>query len=76
MQNLKTMTGVLVELSPADAALFLEFRRLQDTFATMVATGVFNTRNGKAILHFDNEGTLAQIDFDVVGFKRTKLSTG
>jgi len=61
-----TVIGAIqVELLPQELILF---KMLYDA-------GVFNTRNGKVILNFDADGTLTQIDTNVVTYKRGKLST-
>jgi len=65
------MIGVNLSLSEADALAFREYMEYRDLFTTLIQTGVFNTKNGKAILHFDNSSTLQQITFDVIGWKKT-----
>ena len=39
---------------------------------TLFAQGVFNLRNGRAILHFDPNGSLAAIDTEVSKWRRDK----
>lgn len=63
--------SVIVSLSPSDADLFVEFRKVQDVFSVLSENGVFTTRNGKAILNFNAEGVLDSIEFNVKGYKRT-----
>lgn len=66
------VTNIVVELTPEDAALFVEFRRRQDLFRTLSDQGVFNLRNGKAILNFNADGVLTRISKDYVEWERTK----
>ena len=54
---------------------FLLFKRLEEVFpdlAVMLDQGVFNFRNGKAIIHRDDKGVLMGIDFDVKTWRRKK----
>lgn len=67
------MTGgnlISVEMTEDEAKLFLKFREYQNDFLTLVNSGVFETRNGVAILHFDRDGTLQQVNKDVVVYKK------
>jgi hypothetical protein len=52
---------ITIELTPDDAALFLVFRKYQDTFAAIVESGVFNIRQGGALFWFDEHGVLNTI---------------
>lgn len=67
-----TTTGetVKLELTPYEAELFMAFRKHQDQFEVLREAGVFDVRNGKAVLSFDSAGTLQDIDFDIKGYKR------
>jgi len=51
-----------INLSEADAVLFAEFRKYQDNFQFMVENGVFDMKNGKITLNFDNTGNLLVIE--------------
>jgi len=61
-------------LTEHDARLFMEFRRVQDTFDKLIQGGVLNMKNGQAIIHFDEVGTIKKIDLIQTTFKQ--LSTG
>lgn len=61
---------VKLELTPADAALFLKFREHQEKFNILLSNGLFNVRNGCAVLNFDGAGTLTQVDFNIVMYKK------
>lgn len=63
------MQTVVVNLSPADSLLFVEFRRRQDIFAELVKGGVFDLRSGSATIHFDADGILRKIEKNEVVFK-------
>lgn len=39
-------------------------------FNVLWEAGVFNIKNGSALLNFDSEGTLTQIETKVISFKR------
>lgn len=64
------LADIVVELSNEDAALFVQFRKHQDIFRTLLENGVFATRNGKAILNFNADGVLTRITYDTVGWER------
>lgn len=53
---------IKVELAPRELIMF----------NTLYEAGVFNIRNGTAVLNFDSEGTLTQIDTKIVSYKRGK----
>jgi len=59
-----------IDLSEADALLFAEFRKYQDNFQFMVENGVFDMKNGKITLNFDNAGNLLVIE-KMQQFRRT-----
>ena len=61
---------IKIELTESDAKLFLKFREFQSDFQVMVESGVFNVRNGVAILNYNAEGHLTQIDFNVIRYKK------
>jgi len=46
--------------------------RCRKIIHTLFTQGVLGVRNGKAILHFDSEGELMQIQFDVIKWKKDK----
>jgi hypothetical protein len=66
------MTGELVkiELTDYEAQAFREFQKHYKDFMALHAGGVFNIRNGSAVLHFDPAGHLTQVDYNLVGFKK------
>lgn len=63
---------VTLELNDIDAALFLEYRKHQNTFATLYNAGIFGIKNGKAVLSFGLDGTLMRIDGDVSLYQKGK----
>lgn len=44
----------------------------QEIFLTLDAAGVFDLRNGQAVLQFDGEGNLMEVECKVKTFKRGK----
>lgn len=61
---------IIIELQDPDALAFRLFREHQDSFVAMLKAGVFETRNGVAILNFNSEGVLTEIRKDVLTYKR------
>jgi len=59
-----------VELTEIDAELFREFRRVQDMLRVLNDAGVFQTKNGKIILNFNEDGVLTDIKVDKTLYKR------
>lgn len=59
-----------IELTDQDAELFLKFREHQDSFAVLEKAGVFNIRNGHAVLNFDANGTLGDIECTVKLYRK------
>lgn len=69
------MELISVDLSPTDASLFREFRRVQSTLAIMSDAGVFSMRNGKAVLNFNGDGVLENIEMRTRAYTRGKNSS-
>ena len=59
-----------LNLSDQDAELFLLFRKYQDMFDVLDKAGVFRVKNGKAVLNFDQNGVLSDIECTQKTFKR------
>lgn len=51
---------------------FEETERYRQMIHTLFESGVFNIRNGKAILNFDHLGLLAEIELQVKKWRRDK----
>jgi hypothetical protein len=66
------MTGekIKLELTLEEVELFKDFRKHQDNFILLHSLGLFNIRDGEATISFDSAGTLAQVMFKIVGYKR------
>ncbi len=60
-----------IEISLAGAT-FEQTEHCRKIIHTLFSQGIFNLRNGRAILHFDPTGTLAAIDFEIGKWKRDK----
>lgn len=60
----------IVELTDADAQLFIEFQKNYNTFSTLLQSGMFGIRNGNATVNFDKDGVIREINFHVVGYKK------
>ncbi len=61
---------VTVEMSVGDAKMFKEFQRDYDKVKAMSLGGVFNVRNGSAVLNFDKDGELCAINIKLLTFKK------
>lgn len=44
--------------------------RFRESIHTLIGQGVLNIRNGKAVLHFDSDGVLKQIEVDFIKWKK------
>lgn len=53
---------VAVYMPDEQAKKFLLFQEYYDLFKVMIDSGVFMIRNGEAVLHFDENGTLQVVD--------------
>ncbi len=64
------MEPIAVFIPDEDAKKFLLFQEHFETFSVIEGAGVFNIRNGSAVLHFDHLGTLQAINRADVLYKR------
>ena len=55
-----------------ESATFQETERCRQVIHKLFEMGVFNIRNGKAILNFDDMGLLAEIEVQIKLWKRGK----
>lgn len=69
-QNNMDETKVRIDMTEDEAKSFIAFRRYQDMFVPLLEAGVFNVRNGRAILNFNAEGHLTEVGFEIVSYKR------
>ena len=51
-----------------------ETLKYQEILAILVSSGALSLKNGKAILHFDHEGTFQGVELDYWPFKRKSLT--
>lgn len=65
------MNKVNVELTEEEAALFVLFRQHQDFFLLLLKEGVFDVRNGKVVLHFNND-QLSMMEKEFISWRRIK----
>lgn len=61
---------MLIDLSEKEAHLFVQFQKNYNTFVTLHDSGVLNIKNGKAILNFDSNGTLCDIECNIKVYKK------
>lgn len=55
------MNEITIFLSEQDAQLFKEFQRNHYNFTLLMDKGVFNIKNGSAVLNFDSNGVISTI---------------
>ena len=68
------ITKIAVYIPDEDAEKFLLFQQYYATFSLLVENGVFDIRNGSAVLHFDKKGELLAINrADILYSKRHSL---
>ena len=58
------LSKIIVELTPREAELFKRFKKNQSVWEK-----VFETRGGRAILHFDEKGLLRKVEVDKIIYK-------
>ena len=56
------MENVTLILSTPEALLFKNFQEFHKTFALLVEKGVFDIKNGSAVIHFDQAGYVQKIE--------------
>lgn len=68
------MTGEItkLEITEEDARLFIAFQANYESFKKLCASRVFDIKNGKAILNFDNTGELQTIELQYYTYKQGK----
>ncbi len=60
---------IKIELTNEDASLFKLFREYQDRFKVLLDNKVFEIKNGKAVLNFDSEGKLRQVNINRICYR-------
>ena len=55
-----------------DGVSLEQTERCRKIIHTLFAQNVFGIRNGKAVLHFDGDGELMMIQFDIIKWKKDK----
>jgi hypothetical protein len=58
-----------IEITDGEAAMFLLFRKYQDTFAFMLSCGVFDVKGGNVILSFDQAGRLKSVKRELFDYR-------
>lgn len=64
------MKLVTLNLTEEQAILIAKVKDHHTKLAILMAHGVFDVKNGKAILNFDSEGTLRTVVIEEVVFKQ------
>jgi len=57
-----------------EGVTFEQARRCELIIRQLFEAGIFSMKSGKAILHFDKDGMMAQVDLDYVKWRRNELS--
>jgi len=53
---------VIVYLTTPEAIMFKDFQCFHSTFFTLVKAGVFDTKGGSVIIHFDKDSNIRKIE--------------
>lgn len=56
------MEEITIFITPQEAMQFRNFQQYHAQFMLLVSKGVFDIKNGSAVLHFDNNGIIQKID--------------
>lgn len=56
------MNKTIIELTPADALLFIEYQKRYAFMKLLESVGAFSVKNGSITIHFDSMGTIASVD--------------
>jgi len=67
-------TNVTLILEPIDVNKWKLFQQYYDPFTVIVNAGVFSIKNGNAVLHFDNLGTLQTIERGDILYSKKHMS--
>ncbi len=60
--------GVIIELTTKDAERFKLFREYQEDIDTLVKSGFFNFKGGKALVHRDRKGKIQKVEITRISF--------
>lgn len=58
-----------IELTDEDAKLFVLFRKHQDLIQTLLDARIQGVKGGQAILHFNPDGKLMEVELKVISFR-------
>ena len=61
-----------IELNIERELTAAEIQKYQEIFITLISSGAVNLKNGKAMLHFDADGTFQGVQLDYWAFRRRK----
>lgn len=53
---------IKIELTTVEAIQFRDWQQFHSTFALLAKSGVFDIKNGSAVLHFDPDGNIKKIE--------------
>lgn len=63
---------VTIGLTEEEAKLFLEFQKYYNNFKTLIEGKAFETKSGRAIIHFNSQGTIDAIELQIKTLQRNK----
>ncbi len=64
-----TTNKIAIYMDDKEAEIFRQFREFQDLFNMLLTYKVFNVKNGKAILNFNSDGKICDIETQVHIYK-------
>lgn len=63
------MTPQIIEIALTGATA-IQTTRCQSIILQLFESGFFDVRNGKAIIHFDHEANMQQIEYDFIKWRK------
>lgn len=66
---------ITIFIEPLDVGKWKLFQEFYNPFTVLIDSGVFNIRNGNAVLHFDAQGTLQTVERGDILYSKRHLST-
>lgn len=59
----------MVEVTNEELAAILQLKKNYSDIATLIESGVFDFKNGQAVIHRDQDGRLRKVDINLTRFR-------
>lgn len=80
MEGILTMIGIIIqqtqssgttviEVTNEELAAIMQLKKNYRDIATLIESGVFDFKNGQAVLHRDQDGKLRKVDINLTRFR-------